>query len=144
MERLIYEQVYIDTNILIAAVEGFDQKAIDLLALAERGEVYPVTSALTLTELLAKPERAGKYGERYGELFSDPDVLNVADLTTEIAGEAANLIGGSSLELPDAIHCATARAFECEFMLTNDVTIQYASGVETYTLADLEPLKEGQ
>lgn len=142
MERLIYEQVYIDTNIFIAAVEGFDGKALDVLSLGERGEIFLNTSTLTLTELLAKPDRAGKYGERYREMFGSSEALTVHDVTQEIATKAAQLIGRSSLELPDVLHCATAKVADCEFMLTNDITIQHASGIETYALEDLEAFGE--
>ena len=63
-------RIYLDTNIFICAVEGFnrfEEEINSLFSAVDWGEVEAITSELTLAEALVKPFREGN--ERYQQIY---------------------------------------------------------------------------
>ncbi len=119
-------RIYLDTNALIAALEGEDTVAElvrRLLESAAAGRTSFVTSELTLAELLVEPLRAGDVGriEAILGVFGSAAAFVVVPVDrTMLLGAADLRAAQSGLKLPDAIHLATALAHDCPFVLSND------------------------
>lgn len=135
-------RVYLDTNIIIYAVEGHEThaeliKAV-LQALTER-QLVAVTSDLTLAEVLIKPKRHGNANieEAYRRFLSPTEVWQNVSITREILEDAASLRATTSLKLPDAIHFASAIQYRCDSFLTNDHCFQKLSGLKVVMLSEL-------
>lgn len=120
-------RIYLDTNLLIYAVEEimpYAEQLRPLLQAADRGEISLVTSLLALGETLVMPYRKGDdvLIKIYRELLMcPPPGLFVAPLEAVILERAAQLRAtADGLRLPDAIHLATAESEHCNLFLTND------------------------
>jgi predicted nucleic acid-binding protein len=123
-------RIYLDTNVFIAAVEGWDdheryQALWQLFSVSEKHGSILITSALSIAELLVKPltlnleALAATYidllqpGTRYG--------LNVLPIDQDVLIGAAHIRrDDKTIKLPDAIHVATAERSECDVILTAD------------------------
>ena len=135
-------RIYFDTNLFIYAIEGvepFAEKVRPLLQAADRGDVWVVTSLLTLAETLVMPLRKqdSELIATYRELFTDPPPgLRVAQLDVVILENAARLRATTkSLRLPDAIHLATAESEQCDLFLTNDRRLKSTTVLPVVVLA---------
>jgi len=77
---------------------------------------------MALSEFLVSPYRQGTAAEvaavRAG--FQSLPGLELLPLTNEIADQAARIRAATNLQLPDAIHIATALVAGAEAFLTND------------------------
>ena len=129
-------RVCLDANIFIYLVEGQDYPALHkpvqrLFAACDAGRIAPVTSALTLGELLPVPLRKQDHTlvQFYRELLTIPSVLEVAPVSLAILDAAAVLRSQTNLKLPDAIHLATALDTGCRFFVTNDQKMTLPEGV---------------
>jgi len=93
-----------------------------LLERFETGEVQPVTSALTLAEVLVKPlrDQARELVETYYRHLMVSPAIELAEISTSVLWESARIRASSGARLYDAIHVATARLRECGTFLTND------------------------
>jgi predicted nucleic acid-binding protein len=135
MERLttiLGRRVYLDTNIFIYAVEGYEPEAAflqGLLAALEEGRFAAVTSELTLAEVLLKPFGLGREDAvaTYTELLTPSERLIVPPVGRAILVEAARQRAALGMPMPDAIHVATALAAGCELFLTNDRRLKLPS-----------------
>ena len=132
--------VYLDTNILIYAVEGLPEHAGTIGALFDRidaGEVRATTSELTLAEALAKPLETGRndIARLYEDMLSSAGPFVVLPVGRAILLEAAGLRARLKLRLPDAIHVATALAARCEIFLSNDRKIRLPGDLTLLRLA---------
>ncbi len=119
------ERVYLDTNIIIYAVEGFADYADQIHALLEAmdtGEIVAITSELTLAETLVKPlkDQSLAIQQAYRTFLTPTIALEVIPISREILEDAAQLRASSKLKLPDAIQLATAFRKHCDSFLTND------------------------
>jgi predicted nucleic acid-binding protein len=98
------------------------------------------SSDLTAAELLVKPfkdQDASAEAACRAILFGNEGV-SVGDVSREIIIEAASIRASRTLKLPDAIHLATAKHFNCDVFLTNDVRLKNVSvGPEVVLLSDL-------
>jgi predicted nucleic acid-binding protein len=119
------ERVYIDANIVIYALEGFELYRPFLAQLSQEvsaGRCEIVTSELTLAEVLVKPLLDNKPDliRAYQDFLTSGEVALVR-ISREILVQSATFRGRfASLRLPDAIHLATAVEAACSSVLTND------------------------
>lgn len=119
------QRVYLDTNIVIYAVEGFVDFADQIRALLEamdNGEIVAVTSELTLAETLVKPIKDQNTAIQlaYRAFLMPTAALEIIPISGEILEDAAQLRATTKLKLPDAIQLATALRERCNSFLTND------------------------
>src|SRR4051794_5420079 len=115
--------VYLDTNIFIYAVEGYEPEAAflrELFAALERGRFAAVTSELTLAELLVKPFELGREDvvSAYTDLLEPSGRLAVVPVDRAVLVKAARHRATLGMLMPDAIHVATAVGAGCEMFLT--------------------------
>lgn len=119
-------RIYLDTNVFIAAYEARTARSDHawwILDAIEANEFLAVTSELTLAEVLVRPLQDGdeELAARYRDILTSADGLGVAPVERKLLIEAAMLRSFSrSLKLPDAIHLATARAYNCDFIVSDD------------------------
>ena len=137
-------QVYLDTNIFIYAVEGFDrfEEEINLLFSAvEQGEIEAITSELTLAEALVKPFKEGKerYQQIYREALQHRASFHLMSVTRPLLVESARLRASTGLRLPDAIHLATAQEAGCSTLVTNDDDFEGAPEMNVVILSEVIP-----
>jgi predicted nucleic acid-binding protein len=118
--------LYLDTNIIIALFETQDAqpdalwlfvKQVVTAKLAHLG-----TSALTFSELLARPYRSRDtvLAQQYLQLARSEDWLAVEHVSPNVIELAARLRATTRMRLPDAIHVATAVVSGCGHILTYD------------------------
>jgi predicted nucleic acid-binding protein len=139
-------RIYLDTNLLIYAVEEiapFAEQVRPLFQAADRGDIWVVTSLLTLAETLVMPyrKRDDVLIATYRELLTNPPPgLHVAQLDAAVLERAARLRAATnSLRLPDAIHLATAEAQQCDLFLTNDRRLSAGIPLPVVVLGDETP-----
>jgi predicted nucleic acid-binding protein len=138
-------RLYLDTNVFIYAMEtDYDQgmRARRCLHRIERGEIEAFTSELTLAEVLRggnAPIRSGLF-DSYAELLSSGTQLRVVPVSRDILIASARLELERKIDLPDAIHVATAIKNGCDAILTEDVRLPVPVGLKKMILADLIPI----
>ena len=126
---MTFHRVYLDSNILIAALGGdaYSDIAVPLLDIIS--QVGPratqpfATSELSLAETLVRPIRNGDAGQEQGfdNALTSSGWLEVAPVSRGILWAAASLRARyPKLKLPDAIHVATALSTNCSHTLTAD------------------------
>jgi predicted nucleic acid-binding protein len=125
LTSLLGRRVYLDTNIVIYALEGYEAHADflgQLLAALQQGHFAGVTSELTLAELLVGPFQLQRpdVASEYGAFLQSSKTLTVFPVTRAVLIEAARQRAAYRLALPDAIHVATALAASFDVFLTND------------------------
>ena len=142
LDELLGSTVYLDTNIVVYAVEGYEVHARPiksiLQALTEQSLVA-VTSDLTLAEVLVKPKREEnqQLEEAYQRFLTPTKVWRNSPINRDILESAAQLRANTSLKLPDAIHFATALAEGCDSFLSNDERFTNLPGVKVVLLSQL-------
>lgn len=119
------QQVYLDTNIFIYALEGYSEFApalAELFGAIDRSEIRAVTSELTLAEALIKPFMDGSIERQlaYQQSLQSSPGLTLVPVSRTVLVEAARLRAAHSFRLPDAIHVATARLTHCATFISND------------------------
>ena len=121
------QRLYVDANIFIYMFESEDDRAEKLreLFLVEHPGEKPflTTSELTLSETLVGAYR--KTDENLIEIYSNWTTSNayleVGPIQRDILWSASILRAMyDTLKLPDAIHLATAFAFDCSHFLSGD------------------------
>jgi predicted nucleic acid-binding protein len=137
-------RIYLDTNIFIYAVEGFDrfeEEINSLFSAVDRGKVEAITSELTLAEALVKPFREGneRYQQIYREALQDRASFHLVSVTRPLLVESARLRASTGLRLPDAIHLATAREAGCSTLVTNDDDFEGAPEMNVVILSEVIP-----
>ena len=93
-----------------------------LMQLVEQGVFRAITSDLTFGELLVKPYAEDMaLAHTYIDLLSNPSAITLAPVERDIILHAARLRSlKKGLKLPDAIHLATAKKYNCSAIITND------------------------
>lgn len=142
LNDLLGKRVYLDTNIIIYAIEGYETYAGPIKALLRAltdGEIVAVTSELTVAEVLVKPKRDKntKLEEAYQRFLRPTESLHTSPVTRELLEAAADIRANTTLKLPDAIHVATAIGEQCDSFLTNDVRFTTATGLSIMLLSQL-------
>ncbi len=135
-------QVYLDTNIWIYALEGypaFIQELTMLFQAIDQGILTAVTSELSLAEVLVKPLQTQNSGleSTYKHAISSAPHLLVIPVQRDILIQAAVVRATTSLKLPDAIHAATAFSAQCSTFLTNDQHFQVLTSMSVTFLSEV-------
>ena len=123
------KSVCIDSSVLIYHLEIIKPYDILTKALIEKiagGEIFCNISALTITELLAKPYRLKDYGQVSvfeGFISSLPNT-KIQPVDYNIAKFAASLRGEYSLRTPDSIMLSTSLVTSSEAFITNDISLK--------------------
>jgi predicted nucleic acid-binding protein len=138
-DRFAGEAIYLDTNIVIFAIEAHLPWSTILRPLFEaidRGTIRAVTSELTIAEVLTKPIELGSDAliERYQELFAPSSVLKMIPIDRAVLALAAEIRGQLQIKLIDSIHVATARLPACHRFLTQDERLGRALADEPHWL----------
>lgn len=118
---------YLDTNIVIYAVEGlpgFQQRARNHLASLEQASHRFVVSDLTWTECLVFPLRNndGSLLLDYERLFQSPN-LRTVPITAGVYRKAAMIRASFHYSLADSLHLAAAVVGGADRFLTNDARL---------------------
>lgn len=134
--------VYLDTNILLYALEGYPAFIQDLTQLfqsIDRGDLMAVTSELSLAEALVKPIKEQNLAQQatYKQTIRNSRKLSVIPVRREVLIQAAELRAAVNLKLPDAIHAATALLTQCSTFLTNDQRFQVVPGLSVVLLSEI-------
>lgn len=142
IESFTGDHVYLDANLFIYAVEGFQKYAAlceSLFQSIEEMKIHAVTSELTLTEVLVLPLKNGdtRAIAQYEDLISDRFDLKVTPVTRGVLRSAAAIRASHGLKLPDAIHVATAQASGSEFIFTADTSLKAPKPPKVVTLDEL-------
>jgi predicted nucleic acid-binding protein len=131
-------RIYIDSNVFIYAVEGpvgiaeLLQRLFDIL---RRRPGTAVTSELTLAEVLAKADAAGR--RDYLDLIAESGVFELCIVSRDILIETATYRRTVGMaKLADAIHVVTAIRRDCAVLLSADMRIKVPEGI---TLMDANP-----
>jgi predicted nucleic acid-binding protein len=120
------QTVYLDSNIIIFAIESGNRWQLqlrELFGLIDDGDIFAVTSEITLAEVLVRPlsESADDLVEQYElVLNANRSPIEIPAVTRAIIRSAADVQAELGIKLIDAIHVATARLSGCPFLLTND------------------------
>lgn len=136
------KKVYLDTNIIIYAVEGFADLADHIQALLtalDEAEIVAVTSELTLAEVLVKPlkDQNQNVQQAYRTFLTPTTALQTVPISRNILEEAARLRATNRLKLPDAIHLATAYLNGCDSFLTNDDLFKSVNAANIKILSEI-------
>jgi predicted nucleic acid-binding protein len=134
LASVLGKSVYLDTNLFIYAVEGYEPERStvrDLFSALDRQAFSGVTSEFTLAELLVKPFELGREDVvlAYSGLVQHSDRLAVAPVDRSILIEAARQRARLGILMADAIHVATALASGCDVFLTNDRRLRLPSAM---------------
>lgn len=137
---LVGKAVYLDTNVLVYAVEGFDEHEAfidELFRSIDARQLDAVTSELTLAEVLVKPLEIGRQdvADLYTELVRNSDRLSVLPIDRPVLLSAAHYRAELGVKLPDAIHIATAVVAGCDVFLSNDQRIKMPPDLTLQRLA---------
>lgn len=143
IEQFSSKTVFLDTAPLIYFIEGhstFQPILSRLFDLNDKGGFWFVTSSITLLEVLVKPLREGLIGvaEQYRSVLTAAPGIEICDLTSAIAEQAAKLRARYNLKTPDAIQLATAIKVGADYFLTNDIRLKIVSETTVVTVAELQ------
>jgi predicted nucleic acid-binding protein len=125
IDEKLGRRFYLDANFFIYVLEESEpwaEAARRILIALDRQECEAVTSELSLAECLVKPLELGHadIAEAYLEFLRDRPFLVIVPVSREVLIEAARFRALSRINLPDAIHAATALQGGCASFLTND------------------------
>lgn len=133
--------VYIDTNVLIYAVDQIEPYATLLRPLWQASRtrsIRLVSSELLIVESLAGPFKHGNkaLADAYEEIFraDDPHLLPI---TPPVLRIAARIRADHGLKTPDSIHAATALQGGCSMFLTNDAGFRKVAGLPVKLLDEI-------
>jgi predicted nucleic acid-binding protein len=123
------KSVCIDSSVLIYHLEIIKPYDILTKALIEkiaRGEILCNISALTITELLAKPYKLKDHNQIlvFEEFISSLPNTKIQPVDYNIAKFAASLRGDYNLRTPDSIILSTASITYSETLVTNDISLK--------------------
>jgi predicted nucleic acid-binding protein len=144
------EKIYWDTDCFLGHFQdefGKAEKCDGVLERAERGDVIILTSALTIAEVLwmRKGPRLAKDKATIVQKFFRRSYIRVVNVTRKIAESAQLHVWDSDIRPKDAIHVATAIAYEVSALETFDAGLIGKSGtVGTPLLLIREPRAAAQ
>jgi len=124
---------------LLADRPPYAEAVQPLLEAIHRGDINGVTSVITLTEVLTKPEQQQQpeMVQAYSLAIHGIDHLHIVEVNETIARKAASLRGFYGFRTPDALQLATAFDGGCSFFITNDRQLQRMQGLKVIILDDI-------
>lgn len=140
LEFLRGARAYFDANVFIYRVEAdpkWREVTDELWAMLEGGWIKAVTSELSLAEILVRPIRERNRGAQSQTAlwFGADSPVSVLPISRAVLLEAARLRALHALEMPDAIHAATAKIARCTHFLTADVLLAQTVGARAVNLS---------
>jgi predicted nucleic acid-binding protein len=135
-------RIFLDTAPVIHVVEQHPRYAATLATVFDQldaGELFAVTSPVTLAECLIVPLRLGPASLQ--QLFSEVVTAGAGTvfvpIDDNVAHTAADLRARHNLALLDALQAAIALASGCDALLTNDIIFQRVPGLNVLLVDDL-------
>lgn len=143
MKDFVSKTVFLDTAPLIYFIEGHSEYQLILSRLFDfndKGGFSFITSSVTLLEVLVKPLREGQktIAEQYRDILTTAPGIELVDVTSAIAEQAAQLRAKYNLRTPDAIQLATCIELGADYFLTNDNRLKAVSETTVVTVSELE------
>jgi predicted nucleic acid-binding protein len=134
--------VFLDTAPLIYFIEGHSSYQPILIRLFEyndKGHFSFVTSSVTLLEVLVKPLRDGQtaIAKQYRDVLTTAPGIELFDVTSAIAEQAAQLRAKYNFRTPDAIQLATAIEIGADFFLTNDNRLKIVNEIAVVAVGEV-------
>lgn len=119
------QRLYLDANVFIYAVEGFepyDEFLRRLFAVVESSAVHVMTSEITLAEVLVAPLRYDRpdLASVYRELLAIEGRVEVLSVSRDILLQSAAIRARSNAKPIDAIHVATAMTGASDIFISDD------------------------
>lgn len=136
-------RLYLDTNIFIYALEGYleyESIITSLFRNIDNGIYSAVTSELTLAEVLVKPfmDKNKDLQQIYEEILQSSNSLTITTIDRQILIKASMIRASSDgINLPDAIHLATAQLKNCSYFITNDKRLRNNETIQVIIISDL-------
>jgi len=135
-------RIAIDANAFIYLFEspGLLARATGaILDAAELGRVTVVVSTMVLAEIAVGPVavRDETLVERYADAIRGARGVHLVPLTADIAVDVGIIRGRHRVQIPDAVHLATARHAGATAIVTNDERMPALPNLEVVRLADL-------
>lgn len=135
--------VFLDTAPLIYFIEGnseYQPILSHLFDFNDKGGFSFVTSSVTLLEVLVKPLREGQkaIAEQYRDILTTAPGIELFDVTSTIAEQAAQLRARYNLRTPDAIQLATCIELGADYFLTNDNRLKAVSETTVIAVGELQ------
>jgi predicted nucleic acid-binding protein len=139
--RLHSQKIYIDTNIFIYLIEGYketEELLKEIFLGIDKGYISAVTSNLSLSEVLVKPfiDKNEIMKNLYVQILKDSPIVDIDSISDSVLIDAARIRAEFKIKTPDAIHLATAKETQCDFMLTNDAGMRRYTDIETILVSD--------
>ena len=137
------ERLGIDTPAIIYFVEAdlrYDQIVTEIFRRIAEGELFGVTSVISVTEVLTQPILKGdeELQKRYRDLLIYSRGFYTVDIDAGMAEFAAHLRSRYHLRTPDALQLSAAVGLGCEAFLTNDMRLKRVTELKVMVLKELE------
>ncbi len=134
--------VFPDTAPLIYFIEGhstYQPILSHIFDFNDNGGFSFVTSAVTLLEVLVKPLREGQtsIAGQYRDILMTAPGIQLVDITSAIAEQAAQLRAKYNSKTPDAIQLATSIELGADYFLTNDNRLKAVSEITVVAVGEL-------
>jgi predicted nucleic acid-binding protein len=135
--------VFLDTAPLIYFIEGhtaYQPILSRLFDFNDKGGFSFVTSSVTLLEVLVKPLREGQkaIAEQYRDILTTASGIELFDVTSVIAEQAARLRAEYNIRTPDAIQLATCIELGADYFLTNDNRLKAVNETTVVAVGELQ------
>ena len=135
--------VFLDTAPLIYFIEGnsnYQPILSRLFDLNDKGSFSFITSSVTLLEVLVKPlrERQTNIAKQYRDIPTTAPGIELFDVTSAIAEQAAQLRAKYNLRTPDAIQLATCIEIGADYFLSNDNKLKVVNEATIVTVGELQ------
>lgn len=106
----------------------------------DKGNFSFVTSSVTLLEVVVKPLREGQIAiaKQYRDILTTAPGIEVFDVTSAVAEQAAQLRAKYNLRTPDAIQLATSIELGADYFLTNDNRLKAVDETIVVAMSELQ------
>jgi len=139
---IIGRRIYLDTNIIVYAVEepvSLTKGQAALFDAIDEGSVHAFTSELALAECLVHPFAVNDtiLAAAYEKFLGGETELKLVPLDRHILIAAAHIRALTKIKLPDAIHVASAMSMGATIFLTADRRIKAPPELQIQTWRSL-------